>query len=251
MLGNSNVTVDDNIFEPALCSLHDLRWLLEHVEEPAVVALDSPLPPGVSKVRIETILTRLSNLETLRTLKGQAWGFCGDPEQTGYAAIVNSIERFLAWHDRCEDIKRRGGPAHPSQWQWDDTGHAAKYAIGSDSGELVRTEILSDGSRRAFGVTLAMNAQQLLQRDLSDVMPWVKSPNSDEIRADELAWETVDDKHVGTVTCSVCGHAEEYNTLSQKTKSMARTRMMRHLKNAKVEPNRHRILYSRASRTGK
>lgn len=250
MLGNPNVTVDANVFEPGLYSVPDLHFLLENIKDPPIVALDKPLPRGVSKVRMEVTLGRVSELEMLRERRGEAWGFLpGDPETTGYDAIIDSITRYLAWHDRCAEIKRRGGPAHPSMWQWDDTGHAAKYAIGSDSGELVRTEILPDGSRRPFAVRLKMTSQDVLSSTLSDVMPWVKSANSEEIRKDELVLTTSD--KIGKYTCTVCTHAEEFQTASQQSKAMARGRMMRHLKSSKVEPNRHRILWSRSSRTGK
>ena len=160
----------------------------------------------------------------------------------GYEAIEDSIIRYLAWQDRSHEIERRGGPGLPSQYVWDDTGHAYRYAIGADSGEMVRTEILDSGDRRPFGVKLTLTAADALKADLSDVAPWIAAGQS-AVKADKLEWKVIGQS--GNVICPVCGKTESYHAEDRNQQSAARSRMARHLKTAKQEVNRHRILYTK------
>lgn len=248
MQTNPNLTIDPtDRFEPAMFSIPELHFLADHMKEPPVVAFDGFDPGGkhrgVVRPRVETTLRRFEELESLYTHKQQPWA--------GFATIQDSIERFLVWHDRSTEIKRRGGPAYPSIFQWDDLGIPARYAIGADSGEMVRTEILDSGDRKAFGVKLTMSPNELLATNMSDVMPWIRpaSEQRAEQQKDIVERSAMGGKsRVGNLRCSICGHTEEYDTANRGTQAGANARMGRHLKRAKTDVNRHRMLYARAYR---
>lgn len=237
MLNNINLSCDRDTFEPGMFSTAELHFLLEHMKEPPIVAFSDYDPDGkhkgVQKARAGVALARFYELTEMHNHRGQSWA--------GFDAIEDSIMRYLQWQDRSHEIERRGGPANPSMFVWDDTGMPYKYAIGADSCEMVRTEILDDGKRKPFGVKLTLTAAETLKRDLSDVAPWIKGRNNEVIKADKLEVSTIGQQ--GIVRCSVCGKTEEFAAGDRGKLASARARMARHLKTAKQEVNRHRILY--------
>lgn len=227
-----NIRIGKNDFEPAIFSFDELKFLLDHMEKPPVVAM-TKVPPAVNRSTVHSWLERLYGLQQLKEHNGAPWA--------GYDAIKDSILRYLEWSKRTAEIRRRGGPHNASMYSWDSTGGANKYGIDSDSG-FVRSEILSDGSRRPFGV-------KLLEQDgrytnlLSDVAPWIKGTATGTSAAftDDLATEVKG--KFGTIACPICGKTEEFQVSSRQSKSGALGRMARHLKGAKVESARHRVLY--------
>lgn len=239
MLNNINLSCDPDTFEPGMFSTPELHFLLEHLKEPPVAAFHDFDPDGkhrgVFRARAGVALQRFYELTELQTHRGIVWA--------GYEAITDAIIRFLAWQDRSHEIERRGGPTNPSMWVWDDTGHPYKYAIGADSAEMVRTEILDTGDRKPFGVKLTQTAADALRRDLSDVAPWIKRADNATVRADKL--EVVTQGQMGRVICPVCGKTEEFAAGDRGKLANARARMAKHLKTATQEVNRHRILYTK------
>lgn len=237
MLGTMNVQIEKDTFEPGIFSLPELHFLLEHLKDAPIVAFHDFDPDtnkahkGVIRVRAETALTRFYELAELEKHRQSAWA--------GYDALEDSIMRYLAWHERSMEIKRRGGPATPSQYHWDETGQPYKYAIGSDSGEMVRTEILDDGSRKPFAVRLTLTPAEMMASDLSDVAPWIK-PKGEAYKLDTV--EVAVKGRMGTMRCSICGKVEEFDSADRQKRMAARARMGRHLKNARQELNRHRLL---------
>lgn len=237
MLGTLNITVDPDTFEPGLMSLPELHFLLEHAGEPPNVALynmDPAKSQGIIKSRLEMVLTRIYELQELQTHRQVEWA--------GVDAIHDACERYLDWHTRVQEMKRRGFKrGEPSMFHWDELGEPYKFAIGADSGELVRTEILDDGSRKPFGVKLTMTPSQMMAMDLSDVAPWINRGKK-TLRAtpDKLEESVV--KRQGTIRCSVCGKVEEFDSADRQSRMAARGRMGKHLKHAKTEVHRHRLL---------
>lgn len=240
MLGTLNVHVDADTFEPGLCSIPELHFILDHLKEPPVAAFQdfdpqgNPKHRGVIRVRAESILTRLFELQQLQDYRKVEWA--------GLEAIEDSITRFLSWHDRVQEMKRRGFKrGEPSMFHWDEMGEPYKFAIGADSGELVRTEIQNDGSRKPFGVKLTHTAAMAMRQDLSDVAPWInRAAHSENPVVDRLV-ETVKGR-MGNIACSVCGKVEEFDAANRQKRMAARGRMAKHLKNAKQELHRHRLL---------
>lgn len=242
MLPSINVQADPNTFEPAMFSLPELRFLSENMKLPPSAAFHNFDPEGkhrgVIRVRAEAALVKFSQLAELEQYRQVPWA--------GYAAIQESIERYLLWFDRTAEIERRGGPPNASQFMWDDTGTPHRYAIGSDAGELVRTEILDNGDRRAFGVKLTLAPGDALKADLKDIAPWIKSPVNELTKADKIEFTTI--KRQGICRCPICGKTEEFDAADRTKRTAARARMARHLKTATVEVNRHRMLYTREFR---
>lgn len=236
MLSNINLNVERDTFEPGMFSIPELHFMLDHLEEPPIAVFSDDLPPGVMRVRAEFAMTRFYQLHELQQHRGTPWA--------GYESIKDSILRFLSWHERAEEIKKRsrGSIANASMFVWDGTGQPYKYAIGADSADLVRTEILHDGERQPFGVKLTLNPADVLKSDLSDIAPWIKKDGK-LVAADKLIEST--NKRMGKIECPVCGKVEEYDTAARQSKMNARARMAKHLKTAKVEVNRHRILYTK------
>ena len=230
---------DHYTFEPATHSQGELLFLLDHLTEAPHVALYKGTPPGVNPTQIQKTLTVLQELKQLEDAQRVPWA--------GFEAVRDSIERYIAWHERTREIQRltshnpNGTIAHASQWTWDSSGGAFKYGVGADSAEMVRTEILEDGSRRAFTVKLLLEGGAP-HIDLSSAAPWI-SKTAKVLQHDKLVVKAEKGSPTGTITCPVCERAEQYETKSKQAERMARSRMARHLKTAKFEVARHRNLY--------
>jgi len=236
----AQVHVTPHVFEPALFSMQDLSFLLGHLEETPAVALHKGAPVGVCPVRIVDLLTELQELDQVHKAHGDAW--------SGFEAVRDSILRFLAWQERSLEIYRRTGGAqgqasirHPSQYAWDSGGSAFKFGIDADSAEMVRTEILDDGSRRPFAVRL-LEPEGQQPSDISEVAPWIKmrAGGKRPVFNDELV--IAKGKTNGTIKCSVCERTETFESASRQAYGAARARMKRHLTSAKTEVARHRLL---------
>ena len=171
-----NCKVAAHTFEPGIYSNEELAWLLDHLEKPPVVAFHKPLPEGVNRRAVQLLVEELFSLQQLREHNGVEWGFplSDHTEERGYAAVKDSILRYLAWMERVELIRDRTDRAvgNASMFSWDSMGNAFKYGIDSDSGQLARTEICDDGTRRPFGVKLLDKGRRAL-KGLGDVAPWV------------------------------------------------------------------------------
>lgn len=223
--------MDVNLFEPADYSIEELRFALEHLRESPNVALHGTLPTGVNPVAVKGLLGRLHDLDELRRIKGVPWGVSDDGTLTGYAAIEDSIDRFIRWQEQCLELQSRGGPRHPSQKTWDSTGAMTDGGIGADASEKVRSEIGNDGTRRKFAVTLQEDGRKRTIR-----MPWQQEDV--KVGSDAI---TV---HDGVYHCSVC---EKPITSFDPTKgrtaqNKARTLVRKHVREAKSEIARHRAL---------
>lgn len=247
----STIRVEPFTFEPALFSHAELRFLLDHLKEPPHAALHGGLPIGVNSTQITSALTQFQELEQLQQYRQIPWA--------GFDVIADSILRFLAWEERRQEIFRvTGGPnaqngiPQASQYEFSANGDAFKFAIGADSAEMARTEILDDGSRRPFAVKLLQPDGEAMANELSKVAPWIKrtsgarAANTDTITIDRSG------KH-GTITCSICKKSEEFETAKRSAFLAARSRMAKHLKSAKTDVSQHRLLYRKEfeSRTAK
>lgn len=236
MLSSINVRITPDTFEPGIFSDAELRWLADHLTEPPVSAFMDTLPPGVNRAAVEPALVRFYELRELDTHRKIAWA--------GTDAILDAIQAYLEWQDKTREIAKRtrGRIAHASQFHWDETGKPYKFAIGADGPQLVRTAILDDGTRQSFGVRLTGDAASAM-RDITDIAPWVKSTANPELKKDDVSEHVTG--AVGTATCSICGHVEQFKAGSRQTRMAALGRMSRHLKLAKTDTTRHRMLYSR------
>lgn len=234
-------------FEPAQYSLQDLRFLLEHVGQAPAVAMRKPdaTEPGVHPQSVRRLLTDVYNLEQIRAAEGDGFKWAG------VESLADSIARFLAWHDRSVEIRRRkirdaAGAliTHPSQYGWDEDGKAFKGAVDADALDMVRTEITNDGSRQPFGVNLLESSEEVAPH-ISEIAPWIKDGPRGVISDDVT--RTVEKKLV-TFTCSICKFNQQAPSADRGKQNMAMARMRKHMKDAKTDTNRHRLLLNKLAR---
>lgn len=223
-----------DLFEPALYSVQELEFLLTHLGESATVALADGTPRGVNRTVVSDALAKFTDLEELQRERNRPWA--------GYPLVRDSIVRYLTWQDRCRQIKRHGGPRHPSMFAYDG-GEPRRGAIGTDSAEMVRSEILDDGTRRKFAVNLTRPAGAAnLTETGRALMPWLQEADEPgEPKIDEV---TVDKKK-GLLTCSICDHIVAFSTDPSKGSrpyNLARAQMAKHLRAATTHTARHQAL---------
>lgn len=236
-------------FEPARYSIPDLHFLMENLGTPPAVAMRKTLAPGVIKVRVKELLTDVYNLEQIRAAEdGFLWA--------GIDELQDSMQRFLDWHERSLELKRRRVKdasgrliTHPSMYGWDEDGTAYKFAVDSDSAEMVRTEILNDGSRKAFGVHLLQSAKEKGPH-ISEIAPWVKGPakQADRARDAVLDIRSEKDSRIAFLKCSICDFTQQYDSKDRTTRQRAMARMSKHMRDAKTNQNRHRLLLAKMGR---
>lgn len=220
-------------FYPATLSSAELDFLLDHLEEPPVAALQGRMPEGVNPRAIERVLTPMYELEQMRLHRGVAWA--------GFDQVRDVIVRYQEWQRQSQDIASNGGPRHPSMFSWDSQGVMTRGTPGTDSSEMVRHEILDSGERRALFLADLRRATQVVK---GPSLPWVKRDatvdSADQIEHDDTK---------GLLTCTVCGHVITYQAGKGRTAiNMARGQMARHLKSTRKEPGRHRALYRKEFR---
>lgn len=219
-------------FYPAKLSDAELDFLLEHMEEPPAVVLQGEMPHGVNPAEIERVLVPMYELEQLRAHRGIAWA--------GFDKVRDVITRYQEWQKLCLDIKAQGGPRHPSMYSWDSQGVMTKGTPGTDSAEIVRSEILDSGERRALYIE---DLRRPVDAKRGPGLPWVK--REDKSKDDAVEHDDVK----GLLTCTICGHVESYNVAKGRMAvNMARGRMGRHLKATRKEETRHKALYRREFR---
>lgn len=209
-------------FEPARFSVEELTFILEHLEESPTVALHGGVPRGVHPEAVKAALGRFVELQELSKVKKVAW--------CGYEPIKDSIERFIAFQEKCREGQSYGEPRHPSMMTWDSTGAAARGGVGSDASDMVRTELLPDGSRRPFVVKL-VNSQQRSK------MWGRQEPINTTL--DKIA-----DNGDGTFTCTICEKVVANYEVDRGTR--ARNRALKaardHCRSVKKEHARHRAI---------
>jgi hypothetical protein len=236
------------LFRPALYSHEELRFFLVHLGESPTVALHDAPPAGVNPVAVESVLGRIYQLEDLRKARKVEWGQIQGLTCTGLAAIQDSIERYLKWTQTADDIHRRSRRArtpirHPSMHEWDSRKRPHKYGEGAD-GNMVVTEILSDGTRQTFDVELVEEGNYTSSLDLPESFLGVKAAEAKIAPPTDL----IHDPEAGLYQCPICKFSQSYSAHNRKQMQMAFGRMAQHLRRERKEADAHRALYSRVYR---
>lgn len=210
------------VFEPADFSMAELRFTLEHLGESATVALHGDLPKGVNPDAIRPLFGRFTELHELSEVKNVPW--------CGYEPIKASIERFIAFQEKCLEAQALGEPRHPSAMSWDSTGAMHKGGIGSDSADKVRSELLPDGTRIPFAVKLVDGKRR------SKVWGVQKPINT--------TLDKITDAGNGTFTCSICDKVvASYELVKGRRARNKAIKLVRdHCMHAKTEQSRHRAI---------
>lgn len=228
-----------DVFQPAVLSLEENRFVLDHLGESPVVACDDiDLPPGVNVLAVRPFLEKIYNYEQQRVHRSREWA--------GLDLVRDSITRFLLWMDTSAKIQKHGGPRHASQFVVDGSGRMYKYGIGADSAAMVVSGLNKDGSRQPFGVILN-KIDDPTALTLADIAPWLGGSDPKTRALDCVnQLSPKDPKKQGTLQCSICGATEQFNQQKMPNSwNAARARMIRHLKGADFEPDRHLVLRSR------
>lgn len=245
-------------FNPVRLSDAENKFLLDHLGKPAVMGLRTinpkinpasawrqpnqrrdkePVifPDGVIPASVRPILDGVMELEQLQQFGQLKW--------VGSSAIKKAIEVWFREKTKWANMHKRNKnfPRWPSLYSWDAKGNPHRGGPGSDSGE-VKTYFDEKGNRVPFAIDLIVYA------DIEE--PFV-APGRDEQFSDDRWFE---DAVTNRFECrvkgpdgNICGHTESYEAGSRKKRQLARTRMLRHLKNAKNEIDQHREVYTMES----
>lgn len=207
----------ENIFDPVKLSLEENAFLLEHLDEPIVVAMPK-VGPGIAPKAVRDILTRVQELEALKKHEGQDW--------VGTEAMRKAIRTYMTFANKWANEKRKGRPRFPSMHSYDSKGRPHRGGVGADSG-VVKTYFNNEGQRVPFQI-------ELVPDNIPEWHPeWVK--------ADEPAPSSgiTVNHELNRIEC-FCGHTVQFKAESRGSYTAARGRMSSHLKKAKVEVDRHR-----------
>lgn len=213
---------DPGLFEPADFSLEELAFMRDHLEETPTVALSDGVPKGVNPLAVRTALGRFTELDELAKVKNRPW--------CGYEPIRESIERFIAFQDKCLEAQRLGDLRHPGMYTFDSTGAAHRHGIGADSSEKVRTELMPDGTRVPFAVTLVDGQRR--------ARVWGKQAPVN------TSLDAITDRGDGTFHCSICDKVvTSYEVIKgRRARNKAIKQAREHCRDAKREISRHRAI---------
>ena len=215
--------VQPDVFQPAEYSIEELHFLLDHLEESPNVALHGKLPAGVNAAAITKALGRFSSLSELERARKQPWA--------GYDPIQDSIKRFIAYQEKCLRGQEQGEPRHPSAMTFDSTGAMSRSGIGSDAAEMVRTELLPDGSRKPFGVQLVGTVRKSRM--------WGGQKSNAAPTVDEITHHAN-----GTLECTICHKVVAHYEVEKGTRvrNKAKADARKHCLKASKEIARHRAI---------
>ena len=213
-----------DVFDPVKYSLAENKFFLKHLGESPITVLKESLPPDVNAATTQEVLGTIYQLEEERNHRGWDWA--------GIAEVKKSIETYLTEWIRWKEMSARGAPRFPSMHTWDSRGRPHRGGIGSDSSKKVSTYIDKDGNRHAFALPLRDTPVE------GFVPSWIKpeAPLPDDLD---------NDMDAGTVACPLCGWTTNYSAGSQAQLNLAKSRVAKHLKSAKEEPERHRDLWQK------
>jgi len=217
----------DDLFEPALYTKAELEFFLVHLGESPKVATFAGLPPGVNRRAVDDVIGRIYELEEVRKVHDAQW--------IGLRPVRDCIADYLAWMDLSNQIYQRGGPRHPSLYEWDEDGRGVKGAPGSDAG-TVRSSIDANGKRKRLAVRLS-NTAHPVDREAMTYVPEFVNPS-------KMPTDIIMDRDRGVVECPICHYAVNFRPDATRSVSSARSKMSRHLKRADTHQDRHRKLWT-------
>lgn len=212
------------VFDPVTYSTAENRFLLDHLGQPPVVALQD-VPRPVNPRAVKPILDRVYELQELETHRGQKW--------VGVEALKKSITTWLTENAKWAAGAKRGRPRFPSLFSFDSKGRGHRYGPGSDSGQI-KTYFDEKGQRVPFAVALVEGSIVGPEEVFAPEYAQADAP-TDGIKLD------ADNRRV---ECLVCGHTESFNPESRASFNAARARMSKHLRKSTIEPERHREVHT-------
>lgn len=207
-----------DVFDPVLYSLEENAFLVTHIGEMPETTRRGGYPPGVKPAAIEELLEHLYRLER------------SEPNYCGHETVKAAAQTYLAQHAKWTAEAKRGAPALPSMHAFDALGRPHRGGVGSDSGH-VRTYFDEQGNRHRLAVDLIPTGQDVYRA------PWVK--NTPAVMAHSAL---IEDADKGKLECPICGFTQTYEPGVTAQRSLAKARVMKHLRGAPKEPDAHRSL---------
>ena len=252
----------DPRFEGSAYSNQECAFLLEHLGEPAIVAMpeDEELPTGVNEAAVSALLNRTHELELYQqSLRDRS------KDQTlevwcGFDKLRAILTATIEWREQVQELKRRtrgsGGSIRaaagaPSLCMWDPSTDIPSYGgVGADAGRLL-TALTPNGVREELFTELQQVGEGAL-KSLAGVASFIKSKSAAE-QADKLLADTPDalvfdepGGSYGSVACPICNKAENYEVAKPDTKRKATAKIEKHLQTEKVvKVQQHRLLDKR------
>lgn len=235
-------------FDPVDYSVEELQFIVENVGEPTIVALGriKSLPlaepardkagrirdknpiyyPGANPNSIKPLFDRINQLQDLETHNGEKW--------CGVEAVKAAANKFLTENAKWAKDVRRGAPRWPSLYSFDSKGRPHRDGPGSDSGK-VRTYFTPEGKRERFRIAF-------VPLDLEDgSLEWANRSKADN---PDPKFGLLVDEEKNRIECLICNHTEQYKAESRSSFHAARTRMSKHLRQAKTETEAHREVHT-------
>ncbi len=218
--------IQNDTFDPAILSLEDNQFLIDHLGEPLEVATAKGVPLNVTPAAGLRVLDELYRY-------GRRCEQSGEPF-VGFEALKEACRTFLREHAAMSlNARRHLTPMFPSRYEWDTMGQPHLGGVGSDSHRM-RSYFDDHGVRHYFAVRLLTTQAQK--------PAWLEAKSTKT--APEYAALDEDTEH-GVFSCPICRFAQNYEPGSRSKRALARTRMGKHLKSARREPDQHRQLYTR------
>lgn len=251
--------VIDRRFEGTAFSNGELRFLLEHLGEPSIVALDTEeLPDDVNEVAVAPLLQRTYELGLYEEAQKSRLGDNSIQVWCGFAELRRICQETLDWRATVQELKARtrGASANlraaasaPSLYMWDPhTDVPSLGGTGADA-ERVQHALGENGQRIPLYTELRSSGAGAL-KSLAGIAKFIRSGSQAEQAGRVAKITPVDLIYAGnedyaSVTCPVCGKAEDFETKKPSTKRAAVARIMTHLKAAKTQREVHHMLLQR------
>ena len=227
-MSHQSTASGETLFEPALYNEQELAFVMMHLGESPVIALHKGVPEGVSRAAIEDVLGRVYRFEEMWVAHQVPW--CGRER------LQECIFEYTEWMRQCAEIAYKGGPKHPSLYDWNSDGEGVRGATGSDGG-TVRTMITPDGSRKRLALKMGSASSSISLEDGGAYVP-------DFARRTIAPTKFLEDTVRMLIECPICHHTENYKKSEPRSRNSARARMSRHCKTEKSESGRHRKLWN-------
>jgi hypothetical protein len=225
-------------FDPTVFSREECSWLLENIDKPTYIALQSIravrlpadaknrnsviYPDGVNPNQVKPILEKFDQLDLDEKHQGIKWA--------GRDAIKRAISTWIAVDAKWEKDHRRTrgrAPRFPSFFSFDARGKAFPGGPGSDNAKI-KTYFNDKGERVMLSIPLIPEEEVVWNPGFTE------APATSDL--------TVNDA-LSRIEC-FCGHTEQFKPGARSSYNAARARISKHLRLAKEEVDRHRELYT-------
>lgn len=258
----SPMDVQDARFEGSRYSTAECEFLIEHLGEAPIVALpeDEDPPEGVNEAAVRPILQRTFELELYQDSLREKHHAPELEVWCGFERLREVLRETLKWNRTVMELKRRtrGSSAElqraagaPSLHMWDpDTDIPYLGGEGADAG-IVLTALDENGGRIPLYVELKQAGEGAI-KSLAGVASFIRATSQSEqqsrlatVTPNALLYHVVEGQRTASIECPVCGKAEEFDTLKATTKRNALARIRKHLKQASIKKDQHRLLLTR------